>query len=115
MLLKAIQSTLSVGKIHRHGKDSFQFRIDSIEELQVIIYHFNVYPLKSAKLADFLIFQDCFSIIKSKEHLTEEGLTKLFKLKASLNLGISEKLKESFPTVKANKIKTILIEDIDPY
>lgn len=48
-LLEAIQSTFKVGKIHKHGPDSFQFRVDSIEELQVIIDHFLVYPLQSAK------------------------------------------------------------------
>lgn len=116
MLLKAIQSTFCVGKIHKHGKDSFQFRVDSIEELQVIIDHFKMYPLKSAKLADFLLFKECFSIIKSKEHLTEEGLTKIVNLKASLNLGLSDELKESFPGIMVNKInKTFLIEDLDPY
>lgn len=115
-LLKAIQSTLGVGKIHTHGKDSFQFRVDSIEELQVIVDHFDKYPLKSAKLADFLLFKDCFSIIKSKEHLTEIGLTKIVNLKASLNLGLSEKLKEFFPNIVADKIKTtFLIGDLDPY
>ncbi len=115
-LLEAIQSTFCVGKIHKHGKDSFQFRVDSIEELQVIIDHFNMYPLQSAKLADFLLFQDCFSIIKSKEHLTEEGLTKLVNLKASLNLGLSNELIESFPGVEAKKInRTFSIEDLDPY
>ena len=43
-LLEAIQSTLKVGKIYKHGLNSFQFRVDSIEELQVIINHFLVYP-----------------------------------------------------------------------
>lgn len=115
-LLEAIKSTLGVGQIHKHGKDSFQFRVDSIKELQVIVDHFNVYPLKSAKLADFLLFKDCFSIIKSKEHLTEEGLVKLVNLKASLNLGLSDELKEFFPNVVADKVKTtFLIGDLDPY
>jgi hypothetical protein len=117
LLLEAIQSTLGVGKIHKHGKDSLQFRVESVEELQVIIDHFNMYPLKSAKLADFLLFQDCFNIIKSKEHLSKEGLIKLVGIKASLNLGLSAKLKEAFPNVVAvNKVKTaFLIKDLDPY
>jgi hypothetical protein len=48
--------------------------------------------------------------------LTKEGLKKLVNLKASLNLGLSDKLKEFFPDVVANKIKTtFLIGDLDPY
>jgi len=115
-LLKAIQSTLGVGEIHKHGKDSLQFRVASIEELQVIIDHFNKYPLKSVKLADFLLFQDCFNIIKSKEHLTKEGLIKLVELKASLNLGLSNELKKAFPNVVVNRvIPALSLEGVDPY
>ena len=36
-----------MGKIHSHGKNSLQLRVDTIEELQVIIDHFNMFPLKS--------------------------------------------------------------------
>lgn len=115
-LLKAIQSTLGVGEIHKHGKDSLQFRVASIEELQVIIDHFNKYPLKSVKLADFILFHDCFNIIKSKEHLTKEGLIKLVELKASLNLGLSSELKKAFPNVVVNRvIPALSLEGVDPY
>lgn len=116
-LLEAIQSSLGVGKIHKHGKDTLQFRVDSIKELEVIIDHFSVYPLKSEKLADFLLFRECFNIIKRKEHLTEEGLNRLIDFKASLNLGLSDKLQEAFPNaVAAKRVKPIFkVEDVDPY
>jgi hypothetical protein len=39
-LLENLQFYLGVGKIHTHGKDSLQFRVDSLKELQVIINHF---------------------------------------------------------------------------
>lgn len=32
-----------------------------------------------------------------KEHLTQEGLQTIVNLKASINLGLSNKLKENFP------------------
>jgi hypothetical protein len=34
--------------------------------------------------------------IKNKEHLTQKGLQEIVNLKASLNLGLSDKLKEKF-------------------
>ena len=34
-----------------------------------------------------------------KEHLTYDGLRKIVAIKASMNLGLSEKLKEEFPDV----------------
>lgn len=46
-ILEGIQSTLGVGKIHKHGKNTLQFRVGSIKELEVIIDHFTMYPLKS--------------------------------------------------------------------
>jgi hypothetical protein len=35
----------------------------------------------------------------AKEHLTLEGLLKILSLKASLNLGLPDKLKEHFPNI----------------
>lgn len=71
--------------------------MDSIEDLQVIISHFDKYPLVTAKLVDFILFKKAFDIILLKEHLSQEGLLKLVGIKASLNLGLSASLKEAFP------------------
>jgi hypothetical protein len=65
--------------------------------LQIIIDHFNKFPLVSAKRSDFLLFSECFELIKKGEHLTEKGLSKIIALKTFLNLGLSDKLKEAFP------------------
>jgi hypothetical protein len=53
--------------------------------------------LLTQKRADFYLFVEIIKIIKRKEHLTPEGLQKIVNLKASLNLGLSDKLKTSFP------------------
>lgn len=94
-LLEAIQSTLGVGKIHKHSKDSLQLRVGSLKELDLIIDHFTMYPLKSEKFADFFLFRKCLNIIKRKEHLTQEGLNRLVGFKAYLNLGLSDELKKA--------------------
>nr|YP_009262041.1 LAGLIDADG endonuclease [Chrysoporthe austroafricana]AMX22116.1 LAGLIDADG endonuclease [Chrysoporthe austroafricana] len=96
-LLKGIQSYLGVGKIHIHGKDSIQFRVDSPKELEVIINHFENYPLVTAKWADYTLFKKALDIILLKEHLSQKGLLKLVGIKASLNLGLNGSLKEAFP------------------
>lgn len=95
----SIQQTLGVGKIHKHGKESVQFRVESIKELQAIIDHFDKYPLISAKLADYLLFKQCYNLIILKEHLMREGIIKLVGIKASLNLGLPQDLQEAFPEV----------------
>lgn len=68
--------------------------------LNVIIPHFKTYPLKSVKSIDFMLWEKCIIIINNKEHLTESGLIKLVSIKSALNLGLTEKLRSSFPEVK---------------
>ena len=96
-LLENIQSFLGVGKLHKHGKNSVQYRVEYIKDLQVIVDHFDKYPLISAKVADYILFKKAFYIIKLQEHLTKEGLLKLIGIKSSLNLGLNSNLKEAFP------------------
>jgi len=75
------------------------FAVESVKDLQVIIDHFDKYPLLTAKSSDFLIFKQCFEIIKEKNHLTTEGLLSLVALKSSLNWGLSDSLIKAFPNV----------------
>ncbi len=98
-ILELIKNTLMVGKIRKNGTNSVQYVVESIKELQVIVDHFNNYPLVTEKASDFLIFKKCFEIIKQREHLTEKGLLSLIGLKSSLNWGLSDSLKEAFPNV----------------
>lgn len=99
-LLEAIQRTLGVGKIYKHGNDSIQYRVSSLNNLQVITEHFDKYPLITKKQADYLLFKKAIYQIKNKQHLSLAGLLKLVGIKATINWGLSEKLKEYFPTVK---------------
>nr|YP_010893094.1 hypothetical protein Q6C72_mgp01 [Paraisaria heteropoda]WJR82532.1 hypothetical protein [Paraisaria heteropoda] len=95
-LLNKIQSYLGIGKIHIHGKDSIQFRVDSLKDLQILLNHFENFPLVTAKLADYILFKKAFDIILLKEHLSQEGLLKLVGIKASLNLGLNQNIKKAF-------------------
>jgi len=98
-ILELIKNTLMVGKIRTNGINSVQYVVESIKELQIIVDHFNKYPLVTEKASDYLIFKQCFEIIKQREHLTEKGLLILIGLKSSLNWGLSSSLKEAFPNV----------------
>ncbi len=103
-LLENIQSFLGVGKLHKHGKNSVQYRVESINDLQIIIDHFDKYPLVSAKIADYILFKKAFYIIKLKEHLTKGGLLKLIAIKSSLNLGLNINLKRTFINWKESNV-----------
>jgi len=98
-ILEDIKKTLHIGKIRKSGENCVQYVVESFKELQVIVNHFYKYPLVTAKVSDFLLFKQCFEMIKNGEHLTEEGLLKIVTLKSSLNWGISDKLTKAFPVV----------------
>lgn len=98
-LLKSIQNNLGVGNISKSGEKAVTFAVDSLKEVPVIINHFDKYPLVTQKLSDYLIFKQCFEIIKQGNHLTEIGLLEIIGLKSNLNLGLPVKVKEAFPNV----------------
>lgn len=85
-----------------------QYRVSSLKNLQIITDHFDSYPLISQKRADYLLFKQAIAIIKNKEHLSREGILKLVGIKATLNWGLSDKFKESFPTAKAVGRPTVI-------
>ena len=55
--------------------------------------------MNSQKRADYILFLKVIELIESQEHLTLEGLMKILAIKASMNRGLSEKLKLAFPYI----------------
>ena len=97
--LEGIKNSLRVGKIYKSGPELIQLKVQSLKELESVINHFQKYPLKTKKLADFNLIIMVNDIMRRKEHLTQEGLIKIIAIKASMNRGLSEKLKLYFPDV----------------
>ena len=99
VLLKQVQDYFGgVGNITKQGKDSLQYRVSSLEDItKVIIPHFDRYPLITQKKADFELFKLAVEIMNQKGHLTPEGLQEIVNIKASMNKGLSNDLKEAFP------------------
>ncbi len=81
-------------------KDKCYYVVSSLSQISnTIIPHFDKYPLISQKQGDYLLFKDVVSRMLNKEHLTREGLEQIVAIKASLNLGLPEKIKQAFPSV----------------
>jgi len=98
-LLKSIRHTLGVGKVRKNSINTAIYRVDNLQDLQVIVDHFDKYSLIGAKVSDFVLFKQCYELIKKKQHLTQEGLEKIVALKSNLNKGLSQVLKEAFPNI----------------
>ena len=88
-----------VGTVTTRGSDCIQYWVGSLKDLQVIVNHFDNYPLISQKFADFLLFRQVIDLMKRKEHLNLEGLNKIVSKKSSLNKGLSDDLMIAFPGV----------------
>lgn len=98
-ILKLIQSTLGVGKIYRSKTrlDYVELQVSSFKDMSAIIKFFGKYPLITQKWADYLLFKKAYELILNKQHLTIEGLNKLVEIKALINKGLPDQLKEAFP------------------
>lgn len=98
IVLEHIRTYFGVGDISC-SSDVVRFRIRTIDGSNVIIKHFDKHPLITQKLYDYLLWRQVLIMINGKEHLTEEGLKKIVAIKAAINLGLSDKLREAFPYV----------------
>jgi len=123
MLLEQIQRYFGgEGSILKHGKDSCQYVVGSLEQItKEILPHFDNYPLISKKCADYLLFKEAVNIMFANKQASlditrEEFIAKIVAIRASLNLGLSPELKSSFPNVIA--VPRPNVEDItirDPH
>lgn len=92
-LLEKIKSFFGVGTVTVRSDGCVQYWVGSIKDLQVIVNHFDSYPLISQKWSDYQLFKQVEELIKLKQHLTKEGLEKIVSIKAVLNNGLSDQLK----------------------
>jgi len=69
-LLELIQLSFNgVGKIFELS-NTCHYQVRPINDLKVVMDHFDKYPLITQKLADFLLFKQGLELIKDKKHLT---------------------------------------------
>ena len=75
---------------HVHSSESNNTSLLQIKnnfdiENKVILF-FNKYPILGDKSSDFADFKKVAELIKNKEHLTAEGLSKIIKIVEGMNL-----------------------------
>lgn len=109
-LLEQIRNYFGVGKIRTSGGQLLQFRVDYLKELLVILDHLDKYPLITTKREVFYTWKKAFNILKNKEHLTLPGLIEVVRIKASINRGLSDKLKTAFPSV--DSLAPLVVESL---
>lgn len=93
-LLKKIQLFFGVGSVSTIGSKTARYRARSRKDLQVIISHFEKYPLQTTKFINFISFCKILEGINNKLHTNVEGFLKLLSLINNLNNPLSESLLE---------------------
>ena len=102
LLLRKIHSFFAIGIVkERSNRIQAYYSVQSARALaDVIIPHFDRYPLLTQKKADYLMFKQAVNILLEGEARSSmEGMQKIISIKASMNLGLSDELKMIFPTV----------------
>jgi len=65
-LLEKIKSFLGVGEIYNHQEESYNYVVQSLEGIKVIIKHFKFYPLLTKKREDYELFAQIVTLIEKK-------------------------------------------------
>ena len=115
-LLLQIKSFFNeIGSVYKMNNKAVIYQVRNLNEItKVIIPHFENYPLITQKQSDFLLFKEIVKLMDKGEHLNKEGIVKIINLKASLNKGLSDKLKFDFPnTIKVERPKVNIPIAID--
>jgi hypothetical protein len=87
-ILRQIKSYFNeVGSLSVNSKiNKCFYRVKSIDEIvNNIIPHFDKYPLKSRKNADYVLWKNIANIINLKGHLNNHGFQEILNNKATLN------------------------------
>jgi len=111
-LIQAIQDFFGgIGYVSKPNKAStVEFRVSTLKDLvNVILPHFDKYPLITKKRIDYLLFKQIVSLMLNEEHHTLKGIEKIVNIRASLNTGLSDGLKEAFLNWKAVSTKDMEI------
>ena len=104
-LLENLKDYFKTGSIYGHIGNMKRYKVSSVKSLtDIILPHFDKYPLITKKKSDFEIFKRIV-IILNKGPIDKNQLINIISLKASLNKGLSSKLSNSFnatPFIKPN-------------
>lgn len=100
VLLESIKAFFNnAGNIYKDRENYLRYCVSSAKDIEIIIKHFDKYPLVTQKKADFELFKKVFYLVSNKKHLTTKGLSEIVAIKASINTGLSDKLKKEFTSI----------------
>lgn len=118
ILLRKIHNFFGVGTIYEYkDRNKASYSVQSAKDIaNVIIPHFDKYPLFTQKKADYLLFKEAINLLLTgKTRSSIEGMNELMSIKGSMNRGLSDKLKINFPNVKHVPRLVVNMHDIKDF
>ena len=86
-LMQSILKYLDCGTLSNISNNYLYLTISKLNNLKdIIVPLLQKYPLQGGKNLDYLLFCEVISLMKNKEHLTEEGLKKIIEIKDKMNI-----------------------------
>ncbi|UYZ01818.1 LAGLIDADG family homing endonuclease (plasmid) [Peribacillus frigoritolerans] len=119
ILLRKLHSFFGVGTIYvKENNNTVTYTVQSLRDItNIIIPHFEKYPLITNKKADYLLFKQGINLLNLKAHFELEGIREILSLKAAMNTeNLSDMLKSHFPGILAIRRPEVSFEGIsNPY
>lgn len=100
--MRKIHSFFGVGIVgEREDRNQAYYSVQSARAIaNVILPHFDKYPLITQKRGDYLLFkQAVYLLLNGQARSSVEGIHKILSIKGAMNKGLSDTLKIHFPTI----------------
>ena len=91
-LLYELKKFFQAGVVRVNHDDRYELRIRSLKHInQIVIPHFDKYPLITQKKFDFIKFKKIISLMNQNEHLKINGLKSIIQISSKMNRGQKNK------------------------
>ena len=85
-LLYELKKFFQAGVVRVNHDDRYELRIRSLKHInQIVIPHFDKYPLKTQKKFDFIKFKKVINLMNQNQHLKIDGLKKIIQISSKMN------------------------------
>jgi hypothetical protein len=91
-LLYELKKFFQAGVVRVNHDDRYELRIRSLKHInQIVIPHFERYPLETQKKFDFIKFKKVINLMNQNQHLEIDGLKKIIQISSKMNRGQKDK------------------------
>lgn len=100
-VIDKINKYFKIGSVYKVG-NKLTYRVNRLNDLNdVIVPHFNKYPLIGTKIVTFKLWIKILELMNKDLHKSERGIMEILSLYASIGRGPSKKVMKHFPNLKA--------------